>query len=104
MRYTSAQLEAYLEDDLWLRLARQSNEHAQRLVQGLEPITGTEIMFPTEANELFVRLPDHIASALKTAGFEFHKWPGSRDVNRLVTSFATAAEDVERLISVAAGA
>ena len=104
MRYTSAQLEAYLQDDLWLRLARLSNQHAQALANGLRPVSGVEFLFSTEANELFVRLPDNIADALKAAGFEFHKWLGSRDIYRLVTSFATAAEDVERLIKVASGA
>ncbi len=104
MRYVSAQLEAYLQDDLWLRLARQSNEHVQTLLRGLQPISDIQIVVPAESNQLFVRLPDHIAGALRQSGFEFHKWPGSADIYRLVTTFTTAEEDVEKFVNVAAAA
>src|SRR5690606_33177621 len=35
MRFLSAQLEAYLADDLWLRLARHANAMTERLAAGL---------------------------------------------------------------------
>ena len=35
MRFLSAQLEAYLADDLWLRNARHANRMAARLAEGI---------------------------------------------------------------------
>ncbi len=100
MRYVSVQLEAYLTHDLWLTLARQANDMAKRLCQGLEA-TGTELLHPVEANEVFVRMSDAMAGGLHDAGFEFHGWPGRPDVYRLVTTFATERADVDRLVGTA---
>src|SRR5262245_32552627 len=42
MRFVSAQLEAYLSDDLWLRNARHANAMARRLADGLAKIRSEE--------------------------------------------------------------
>src|SRR5207237_3053634 len=55
-RFLAAQMEAYLADDLWLRLARHANAMADRLADKLGAI-GAAPVFPVEANELFVPLP-----------------------------------------------
>ena len=43
MRYVSAQLEAYVADDLWLRLAARANGAAAKLAEGLQAIEGVEL-------------------------------------------------------------
>lgn len=101
MRYISAQLNAYLADGLWLRLAQRANESARALAAGLAAAPEVELMQMPMANEVFARIPDPLATELQDAGFEFHRWPGSRDVYRLVTSFATDAAEVEKLIALA---
>jgi threonine aldolase len=70
MRFVSAQLDAYLEDDLWLRLARHANAAARSLAAGLAAIPGVEVLYPVEANEVFVRLSPVLARGLHEAGFE----------------------------------
>ena len=102
MRFVSAQLDAYFENDLWLTLARHANAMAQRLVGGLKPIPGVQLLHPVEANEIFIRLPLEIVAGLRKAGFDFYDWPGAAPGTiRLVTSFVTAAKDVEAFIQTA---
>jgi threonine aldolase len=102
MRFVSAQLDAYFENDLWLTLARHANAMAQRLVGGLKSIPGVQLLHPVEANEIFIRLPLEIVAGLRKAGFDFYDWPGAAPGTiRLVTSFATEAKDVEAFIKTA---
>jgi len=100
MRYLSAQLEAYLKDDLWLRLAGQSNSAAQELANELSTIPRLTLEFPVQANELFVGMPRGVADGLRAAGFEFHATPGFADVYRLVMSHNTRIEDIRRFTLV----
>jgi threonine aldolase len=104
MRFVSAQIEAMLEGDLWLRLARHANAMAQRLGKALGELPGFVIEHPVEANEVFCRLPSkQVASALQAAGAKFYVWPPVSDppLIRLVCSFATSEKDVEALVEVA---
>jgi threonine aldolase len=101
MRFVSAQLEAYLHDDLWLRCAKHANAAAQELGAGLARVEGVALLHPVEANEVFVRLPAHIANGLHAAGFGFHRWPRTDDCYRLVTAFDTPHEAVEELLATA---
>ena len=50
MRFLSAQLEAYLADDLWLRNARHANAMAAALAEGLAELPGAVLSHPVEAN------------------------------------------------------
>lgn len=102
MRFLSAQLEAYLTDDLWLRNAAHANHLAQRLAAGLRKIPGVTLAYPVEANELFVRFPDLILKGLQADGFQFYAWESDgRSMVRLVTAFNTAEADVDAFLSAA---
>jgi threonine aldolase len=98
MRYVSAQLEAYLADDLWLELARRANDAAARLAAGLEAVPGVALAHPVEANELFVHLPLGVAEALAGDGIEFHRWPGADGVIRLVVPYCVEEGALAHLI------
>jgi len=103
MRFVSVQLEAYLSDGLWLKLARHANAMAQRLAQGLAAalprLPGAKLLHPVEANELFVQLPGGVITGLRQAGFQFDDWPAEEgQAVRLVTAFNTEAADVEQLL------
>lgn len=96
MRFISAQLEAYLTDELWLRNARHANAMAQRLARGLDPI------HPVDANVVFVRIAPERAAALRGAGFLFAEWPiFGEDAYRLVTAFDTREEEVDAFVRTA---
>lgn len=108
-RFIAAQIEAYFTDDLWLRLARHANAMADRLAGGLAA-AGLHPVWPVEANEVFVALPLPIDERLKAAGASYYRWttdalpPGlvlARDIMlvRLVTSFATTVDEVDRFVT-----
>jgi threonine aldolase len=107
-RFIAAQLEAYLADDLWLRLARHANAMADRLGEGLTA-AGFAPVWPVEANEVFVAFPQDVRERLEAEGASFYLWtteslgvalaPNAALV-RLVTSFATTERNVERFLTL----
>lgn len=102
MRFLSAQLEAYLADDLWLANAAHANAMARRLADGLEAVPGAVLTGVVEANEVFVRLPKPVADTLVAEGFGFVPWPAiGKGGCRFVTSWASDPADIDKLIAVA---
>jgi threonine aldolase len=104
MRFVSAQLEAHLAEDRWLKQARIANALARRMAEGLCKIPGVRIAEPVEANEVFAELPDTLVRRLKEAGALFYGWEererGGRLI-RLVLSFLTPAECVTEFLRLA---
>ena len=102
MRFLSAQLEAYVTDDLWLRNARHANAAAARLAKGLTALPGVRLRHPVEANELFVELPETVISGLSAAGAQFFRWEGPTSTCiRLVTAWNTREADVTAFLESA---
>lgn len=104
MRFISAQLDAYLENDRWLSTARHANALAKKLADGLLQIKGAELAQKVQVNEIFVWLPDASIKRLRSAGAKFYDWMppmGERTMIRLVTSFATAESDVAKFLEIA---
>ncbi|KAF4958118.1 hypothetical protein FSARC_11106 [Fusarium sarcochroum] len=98
MRFHTAQIEAYLGNELWLRNARHANGLASRLAAGLEKIPGPEVIQEPEANILFCRLAPHVIKELLSRGYQFYhdRWePGTV---RFVTSFSHSSSSVEELV------
>jgi threonine aldolase len=110
-RYMAAQMEAYLENDLWLNNARHANAMASRLAKGLAKAPGIRLGVPCQANEVFAILPKIRHDVLAASDAVFHQWlasgsdtePVGEDeiMIRLVTSFQTLPEDVDRFIALA---
>ncbi len=100
MRLVSAQLNAYLADGLWLRLASHANAQAARLGAGLAALPGVTLAAPVEANEVFAALPETMITALQAAGAGFYRWNGP--VCRFVCAFSTPPEMVDQLLAHAA--
>lgn len=69
-RFAAAQLLAMVEGGLWLENATRSNTGAQRLAKA----AGNRLLFPVEANELFLRLTSAEREALRSQGFSFYDW------------------------------
>lgn len=104
MRFIAAQFNAYLNDDLWLRLAGRANEMAATLSDGLAAIDGVEVAYPTQINEVFPVFPDGIAEKLRAEGAAFYPWvtpgdPAGGKMQRLITSFKTTQNDIDDLLN-----
>lgn len=109
-RFLAAQFDAFLADDCWLRLARHANGLAQKLGAGLAA-AGFPPVWPVEANLVFVILPKRIEAKLKAAGASYYarnsdSLPAGRTIGhdevllRLVTSFATRPDEVDRFVEI----
>jgi threonine aldolase len=102
MRFLSAQLDAYLADDLWLRNARHANLMARRLADGLAALPGARLAYEVEANEIFVDLPEPAIRGLEAAGFRFYRWPDETSTRlRLVCAFDTEAAHADAFLATA---
>ena len=78
---------------------------AKRLAEGLGRLNSTRLLYPVEANEIFIALPAAANKALEAAGFKYYPWPSDRpgeQAYRLVTAFDTDPAHVDRFVAVAA--
>src|SRR6202161_4425058 len=113
-RFLGAQMEAYLTDGLWLRLAERANASARRLARGLAGTPRVRLGGAAEADDTFVVAPKAMAERWRAAGAVFHDW-STRSVAperaprkgetlvRLVASFETESREIDRLMSICAG-
>ena len=76
MRFLSAPWVGMLETSAWLRNAEHGNACAARLAQQITGLPGLEIMFPVQANAVFVRMPDAGIAALRDRGWQFYTFIG----------------------------
>jgi len=97
MRYVSAQFEALLTDDLWLRNARHANAMAVRLARGVESVPGVDVVRTPEVNSVFARLPGAAIRPVQDWSF-FWVWDAAESMVRWMCSFDTTAEDVDRFV------
>ena len=76
MRFLSAPWVGLLESGAWLRNAEHGNASAQRLAKQIEGSPGLQIMFPVQANAVFVRMPEPKLAALRDRGWQFYTFIG----------------------------
>lgn len=93
-RYVSAQLLAYVQNGVSRRNAARANAFARKI--GVA--AGPALMFPVEANELFLSLGDAQKQRLRDAGFSFYDWGSEKSGNaRFVVSWDQPEDDVTAL-------
>ncbi len=94
MRFLSAQLDALLTDQLWLRSASHANAMAARLAERVRSLSGVEIARPVEASAVFARLPRSVIEELQRQ-YDFYVWDEHNDEVRWMCSWDTTEEDVD---------
>ncbi|NVK44383.1 MAG: threonine aldolase [Oceanospirillaceae bacterium] len=98
-RFLAAQFLAYFDNDLWRRNAANANAMARRLAGGLTAIDGVRLCEPVEINLVFVQLPTAWLEALQCLT-PCLAWRGEQQSEvRLVTSFDTTVDDIDRFIA-----
>lgn len=95
-RMLAAQILALLNEGIWLDNARAANAAAT----AIGGAAGDRLVYPVEANEIFIRASAEEAEALRKEGFDFYDW-GPGEI-RLVTSWDQSGEPVERLAAAIA--
>ena len=106
MRFMAAQLLTLFEGDLWISNARHANSMARRLADSLSGCHGVEIVHSVNGNHVFLRLEEAVAAGLERTGMM--PWRSGTDergrpIYRLVTSFATEADEVDRFAAALRG-
>jgi threonine aldolase len=105
-RFLAAQFAAILADGRWLALARHANLTADQLSTKLAAV-GLAPVWPVEANLVFVVMPHALDARLKAAGARYYgrtntnlKLHPDEILARLVTSFATKEDEIERFVQL----
>jgi threonine aldolase len=101
MRFVSAQFQALLTDDLWLRNASHANAMAQRLAEGVRHLPGVTLVAQPAANAVFAQLPAAAADAVREQ-FRFYNWDESdpaRPVVRWMCAWDTTEADVDSFVT-----
>jgi threonine aldolase len=107
-RYLSAQMQAYLTDDLWLRLARQANAAGERLEAGLTQINSFKMLHPRHANLLFCGMSRAAHNRAINGGAMYYEEvsTGSDDAIlpcRLVCSWSTTDAEIDAFVALVKG-
>ncbi len=98
MRFLAAPWLGLLKDGAMLRHAAHANACATRLANGLQAIPGVSLVHPTEANAVFVALPETTIEALRHRGWVFYTFIGSGHC-RFMCSWATTDADIADLLA-----
>ncbi|WP_170365430.1 threonine aldolase family protein [Ruegeria arenilitoris] len=106
-RYLSAQMAAYLRDDLWLRSARKANANCARLADGLRA-AGAQFLHEPQANIIFASFPRSLHRRLHAAGAVYHLWGDPLDgpdedemlACRFVCDWSTPTEEIDRFLAL----
>mgnify|MGYP006168789827 CR=1 FL=1 len=96
MRFLSAPWVGILENDAWLKYARHANHCAQLLAELVSDIPGVELMFPVQANGVFLQLSEPAIAALTAKGWRFYTFIGKGGA-RFMCSWDTEEERVREL-------
>ncbi|MBF9034152.1 low specificity L-threonine aldolase [Rhodobacterales bacterium HKCCE2091] len=105
-RYLGAQMAAYLDDGLWLRLAGQANARMAQVFEGVAGIDGAKVEVPPAGNMLFVSLPRAAHARAFAGGAQYHlmepdEGPDDAPILcRVVCDWSRSEEDVTRLLEL----
>ena len=104
MRYLSAQIIGYLENNLWLELAKKANNQANKLSSELKKFDFIRSPWTSDINEIFILIPVALVKYLEKNNIKFHEWTkvslNKKYVDdktrfiRLVTSYNTSDDEI----------
>ena len=97
MRFLAAQWIGLLQDGAWLRNAQNANRAAALLDTQLRGLPGVRILYPRQANAVFVDMPGPVLDGLHERGWHFYADVGPGGA-RLMCSWDSTAEDVEAFV------
>ena len=106
--FISAQFDRWLQDDLWLELARHANGMGEKLAAAIRASKTLRLAWETGSNQQFVVMSDEKAATIRASGATFHDWPApdgfeglgpNEKIRRLIACYATTDADIDRLIA-----
>jgi len=109
-RYLSAQMDAYLDGDLWIEMATSSNQKAARLSQGILKLPDASLVYPTDGNIVFASMPRARHRQAMEAGAKYYFVSPTATTNgpddeqlaaRFVCSWSTTDKDIDAFLKLA---
>jgi threonine aldolase len=97
-RFLAAPWLGLLNDGVWLKNARHSNTLAKRLAEGLRVEAKMEIVFPLEANAVFLQMDERLVRELHGHGWHFYKFI-EPDIYRLMCSWSSSDQDIADFVA-----
>jgi threonine aldolase len=98
MRFLSAPWVGMLKDGAWLRHGARANQMAKYLDTKLRVVPAVKVLFPCQANAVFVDFPAPMAEALRARGWMFYNFIGSGGC-RLMCAWDTTEQDVDDFVA-----
>lgn len=98
MRFLAAPWLGLLTDDVWLRNARHANRAARDFAERLQNEANIEIVFPVDANAVFVRMNEQLAWHVQSRGWHFYRFV-EPDIYRLMCSWSTTEATISDFIA-----
>ena len=107
-RFLAAQMKSYLEGDLWLDMAKKSNDSCKRLAQGLKKIQEVQLDFEPAANIIFAHWTRASHQRLHAAGAKYYVMAGDYTTGpademlpaRLVTDWSATPESIDEFLAI----
>lgn len=97
MRFISCQFIPYIEDEVWKECATNANEMGKYLKTRLSECEGVKVQEGFKTNMIFVNMDKDIIDNLQDE-FGFYLIDEATNLVRLVTSFDTEKEDIDKFI------
>lgn len=97
MRFISAGWTGLLESGAWIRNARHANASAARLASRIVGRPGVQLVFPVEANAVFLTAAPPVRAALRERGWGFYEFIGG--AARFMFAWDANLERVDELAS-----
>ena len=102
MRFVSCQFVPYIEDGIWKENAIHANGMGSYLKERLRECKGVKVKEGFKTNMIFANVEDEIINSLQDK-FGFYVIDESTNLIRLVTSFDTTKEDIDKFIGAIKG-
>jgi threonine aldolase len=111
-RFLSAQMEAYVTDGLWLRLAERANAAAAELAAGIRALPGARLEAEPAGNMIFAHIPRGAHKRAMAAGAKYYLFPFNASLEgpedepircRFVCDWSCDSATVERLLGLFRG-
>jgi len=96
MRFLSAPWVGLLQDDAWMRYAQHANGCAQLLAELVADVPGVSLMFPVEANGVFLQMSEAALEYLRARNWRFYTFIGAGGA-RFMCSWDTEEARVREL-------
>ena len=95
MRFISSQWLGLLNNEVWINNAKHANQMAAYFMSKVGGLDSVSLVYPTESNEVFLKLTPEVEEGLRKLGWKFYAFIGNS--SRFVFSWNSTKKRIDRL-------